>query len=84
VLGLSVSLACVFRPLVELAGRPTWFALSAEVHLNPAWLGAPWAMPLMVVLGVLLLTLLMQPARGVGHLHALFAKTLLAAPAAAQ
>jgi hypothetical protein len=41
-------------------------------------------MPLMVVLGVLLLTLLMQPARGVGHLHALFAKTLLAAPAAAQ
>jgi hypothetical protein len=42
-----------------------------------------WALPLLVLAGVLLLTLLMHLARGVGHLHPLYAKALLVAPAAA-
>jgi len=50
--------------------------------MNPAWLGSVWAMPLMVLAGVLLLTLLMHVARGVGRLHATYAKVLLVAPAA--
>jgi hypothetical protein len=40
-----------------------------------------WAIPLLVLAGVLLLTLLMHLARGVGRLHALYAKALLVAPA---
>ena len=36
--------------------------------------------PLLMLLGVLLLTLLMHLARGIGRLHALFAKALLVAP----
>ena len=48
--------------------------------MNPAWLDSLWAAPLLMLLGVLLLTLLMHLARGVGRLHALFAKTLLVAP----
>jgi hypothetical protein len=39
-------------------------------------------MPLMVLAGVLLLTLLMHLARGVGRLHAMYAKALLVAPTA--
>jgi uncharacterized membrane protein len=82
VVGLSVSLAFIFAPLVEFAGRYTWFGLPDDVHINPAWLDTLWAQPLMVLTGVLLLTLLMHLARGVGRLHAMYAKALLVAPAA--
>jgi uncharacterized membrane protein len=81
VVGLSVSLAFIFAPLVEFAGRYAWFGLD-DVHTNPAWLDTLWAQPLMVLTGVLLLTLLMHLARGVGRLHAMYAKALLVAPAA--
>jgi hypothetical protein len=39
-------------------------------------------MPLMVLAGVVLQTLLMHLARGVGRLHAMYAKALLVAPTA--
>jgi uncharacterized membrane protein len=81
VVGLSVSLAFIFAPLIEAAGRFDWFGLPPDVHMNPPWLSA-WALPLMVLAGVLLLTLLMHLARGVGRLHAMYAKALLVAPAA--
>jgi hypothetical protein len=76
-----VSLAFIFAPLIDIAGRLGWFDISGDVHLSPAWLESFWAMPLMVLAGVLLLTLLMHVARGVGRLHALYAKALLVAPA---
>src|ERR1700683_4598996 len=65
VVGLSVSLAFIFAPLVELASRFGWFGLPNDLHSNPAWLDSPWAMPFLVVAGVLLLTLLMHLARGI-------------------
>jgi Putative sensor len=80
VVGLSVSLAFIFAPLVDLAGHYGWFDQAGDVSLNPAWLGTLWAMPLMVLAGVVLLTLLMHLARGVGRLHAMYAKALLVAP----
>jgi|HubBroStandDraft_2_1064218.scaffolds.fasta_scaffold77053_2 uncharacterized membrane protein len=79
VVGLSVSLAFIFAPLVELAGRFGWFGLPHDLHSNPAWLDSPWLMPFLVVVGVLLLTLLMHLARGIGRLHAMYAKALLVA-----
>jgi Putative sensor len=82
VIGLSVSLAFIFAPLVDLAGRYGWFDQSGEWNISPAWLGSLWATPLLVLAGVLLLTLLMHLARGVGRLHALYAKALLVAPTA--
>jgi uncharacterized membrane protein len=82
VIGLSVSLAFIFAPLVDLAGRYGWFDRAGELNISPAWLGSLWATPLLVLAGVLLLTLLMHLARGVGRLHALYAKTLLVAPTA--
>lgn len=83
VVGLSVSLSFIFAPLVQLAGVHGWFVEPGTLHLNPEWLGSPWALPFVMLVGVLLLTLLMHLARGVGRLHALYAKALLVAPAAA-
>ncbi len=80
VVGLSLSLAFLFAPMIDFAGRYGWFDIPGDVHMNPAWLDSLWAAPLLMLLGVLLLTLLMHLARGVGRLHALFAKTLLVAP----
>jgi uncharacterized membrane protein len=80
VVGLSVSLAFIFAPLIATAGRFDWFGIPPDVHTNPAWLGSLWALPLMVLTGVLLLTLLMHLARGIGRLHAMYAKALLVAP----
>jgi hypothetical protein len=47
------------------------------MHFTPYWLGSIWLLPLMMAAGVLLLTVLMHLARGVGHLHAQIAKALL-------
>jgi uncharacterized membrane protein len=82
VVGLSVSLAFIFAPLGELANRYGWFAQPGDVHLSPVWLDSFWGVPLMMLAGILLLTLLMHLARGVGRLHAMYAKALLVAPAA--
>jgi uncharacterized membrane protein len=82
VVGLSVSLAFIFAPLVDLAGRYGWFDQAGGMDISPAWLGSLWATPLLVLAGVVLLTLLMHLARGVGRLHALYAKALLVAPTA--
>jgi Putative sensor len=71
--GLSLSLGLIVGPLVELFGR---------FEVSPEWLGAYWAMPVVLCAGILLLTALMHLARGVGRVHAAFAKALLVAPAA--
>jgi len=76
---LSLSLGLIFSPLVELSDRVGWLDRD-QVHLSPAWMGSLWALPLEVLAGVLLLTLLMHLARGVGRVHAMYAKALLVAP----
>jgi hypothetical protein len=79
---LSLSLVFIFAPLADIAGRYGWFGLPPDVHVSPAWLGSAWALPFMVLAGVVLLTLLMHLARGIGRVHAVYAKTLLVARAA--
>lgn len=82
VVGLSLSLAFTFAPLVYLSDHFGWFDQPGGVHLNPAWLESLWALPFMMLAGILLLTLVMHVARGVGRLHAMYAKALLVSPAA--
>jgi hypothetical protein len=77
VTGLSISLGLISAPLVDLIGASGWWWTTDQVHASPAWLGTLWALPFVMGAGVLLLTALMHLARGVGHLHALFAKALL-------
>jgi uncharacterized membrane protein len=82
VVGVSLSLSLIFAPLIDMAGYYGWFGQPGDIYFHPAWLGSPFMQPLMVLAGVLLLTLLMHLARGIGRLHALYAKALLVAPTA--
>jgi uncharacterized membrane protein len=83
VVGVSLSLSLLFAPLVALAGTYGWFGVPNDVTWSPAWLGAFWLQPLIVLAGVVVLTVLMHLARGIGRLHAMYAKALLVAPTAA-
>ena len=79
VVGLSLSLAFLSSPVFWLGHAFGWIPLS--LGYQPHWLGSLWAMPFMVVIGVILLTVLMHLSRGVVRFHALFAKSLLVARA---
>jgi uncharacterized membrane protein len=83
VTGLAVSLTFIALPIVVVFSQAGWFGLSGvEVfsHVQPEWLlESGVAIPLFGVAGVLLLTSLMHLARGIGRLHALFAKAMLVA-----
>lgn len=82
VVGLSLSLAFTLTPLIYLSDHFGWFDQPGTMHMSPAWLESLWALPFMILAGIVLLTLVMHVARGVGHLHAMYAKALLVPPAA--
>jgi Na+-transporting methylmalonyl-CoA/oxaloacetate decarboxylase gamma subunit len=86
VVGLCVSLAFIALPITALFAQAGWFGMGGVEVLSqaqPAWLFENGlAVPVLGVAGVLLLTSLMHLARGVGRLHALFAKSMLVARAA--
>jgi uncharacterized membrane protein len=94
VVGLSVSLSFSAVPIVAFLAHAGWFGMGGvEIfsHAHPKWLfDSGLAIPTFGVAGVLLLTSLMHLARGIGRLHALFAKSMLvartasAAPEAAE
>jgi uncharacterized membrane protein len=83
VAGLSVSLTLIFLPIIVLMSQASWFGANGVVifsHAEPAWLFGTWfGVPFSAGLGILLLTVFMHLARGIGRLHALFAKSLLVA-----
>jgi uncharacterized membrane protein len=83
VTGLSLSLALIATPFIGMAARLGWLGTdgSADGYVYPLWLAAWWALPIVLGTGVVLLTALLHMARGVGRLHAAFAKTLLVSPA---
>jgi uncharacterized membrane protein len=85
VVGLSVSISFIVAPFASILGRAGLFGLGGvQVFSNvePWILGSGVALPLMLLLGVIMLTSLMHVARGIGRLHAAFAKALLVAPTA--
>ena len=82
VVGVSVSITLIFAPLIDVAGYYGWFGLPGDVNFRPPWLGSAFMAPLMALAGLLLLTALMHLARGIGRVHAMYAKALLVAPTA--
>jgi uncharacterized membrane protein len=83
VVGLSVSLAFIASPIVAVLAQTGLFGLGGvEVfsHAQPEWIfDSGFAIPVLGLAGVLLLTSFMHLARGIGRLHALFAKSMLVA-----
>jgi uncharacterized membrane protein len=72
--GLVTSVAMILVPIVALLYHAGIVQLEGIVH-SPH----PAALPLVSVAGILLLTLTMHLARGIGYLHGQLAKTLLVA-----
>jgi uncharacterized membrane protein len=57
-----------------------WFGFTANLHLDGhGWIdwSAPWAWPLSIVIGIVLIIAMLHLARLVGHLHGKLAKALL-------
>jgi uncharacterized membrane protein len=83
VAGLSVSLSFIALPITVILAQAGWFGMGGvEVFSNaqPEWIfDTGFAVPLLGLAGVLLLTSLMHLARGIGRLHAMFAKSMLVA-----
>lgn len=88
VVALVISLTFIFAPAAELGMRlgllphALWWTddfQMSDVHFTPLWLDSTWLLPVWVLVGVLLLTVYLHTARGVGKLHAGFAKAMLVA-----
>jgi hypothetical protein len=88
VAGLSVSLTFIALPIAVVLAQAGWFGMGGvEVFSNaqPEWIfNTGLAIPLLGLAGVLLLTALMHLARGIGRLHATFAKSMLVARTASN
>jgi uncharacterized membrane protein len=88
VAGLAVSLTFIALPITVVLAQAGWFGMGGvEVFSDaqPEWIfNTGFAIPLLGLAGVLLLTSLMHLARGIGRLHAMFAKSMLVARAASS
>jgi uncharacterized membrane protein len=88
VAGLSISLSLILLPIAAMLGRAGWFGINGiEIfeHAQPEWVFTTgFGIPILGVagVGVLVLTSLMHLARGVGRLHAIYAKSMLVPRAA--
>lgn len=74
VTGLSVSLALIFAPLLQLIGIP---GVTFSISAGSDWAAPLWLSPLFVCAGIALLFLTLHLARGIGYLHGRFARSLL-------
>jgi hypothetical protein len=80
IVGLSVGIGLIAGPVVEILRRSGAFGGWADFAIEPTWLGSPLGFIFSVAAGVLILTVTLHLARGVGQLHARFAKALLVTP----
>src|SRR5882757_906745 len=88
VAGLAVSLSLTLGPIIGVLAQAGWFGTGAvEVFstAQPEWVfDTAFGIPILGLGGILLLTSLMHLARGIGRLHAMFAKSLLVARVASD
>jgi uncharacterized membrane protein len=86
VAGLSISLSLIALPITVVLSQAGWFGMTAAEIFStaqPEWIfNTGFAIPILGVAGLLLLTSLMHLARGIGRLLALYAKSMLVARAA--
>lgn len=86
--GLSVSLSLTAVPIIGVLAQHGWLgagAIDVFSTAQPEWVfNSAFGIPVLGLAGVLLLTSLMHLARGIGRLHAMFAKSMLVARTAAS
>jgi uncharacterized membrane protein len=86
VAGLSISLTFIALPITVVLSQAGWLGITASEVFStaqPEWIfNTGFGIPILGVAGVLLLTSLMHLARGIGRLHAMYAKAMLVARAA--
>ena len=79
VTALSVSLALIFAPLLQLIGIP---GITFSLAAGSDWVAPLWLSPLFVCAGIVLLFVTLHLARGIGYLHGRLARSLLVDSAA--
>ena len=88
VAGLAIGLSLTAGPIIGVLAQAGWFgATGAEVFstAQPEWVfHSGFGVPLLGLVGLLLLTSVMHLARGIGRLHAMFAKSMLVARTASS
>jgi hypothetical protein len=73
VTGIATSLALIVAPLLLLLQHASVIALDDVVIQSPH----PVLLPFITILGIVLLTVTLHLARGIGYLHGQLAKSLL-------
>jgi uncharacterized membrane protein len=78
VVGIALSGALIVAPIATLADRLGWLLIDGNaIRIHPAWLASPLGALFSVALGILVLTLVMHAARGLGRGHVALARGLL-------
>jgi uncharacterized membrane protein len=74
VVGIVLSIATIVAPIAVLFYDAGWITINGDVQMQALH---PALLPLVSILGLLLLTITMHLARGIGYLHGQLAKHLL-------
>ncbi len=80
VVGISFAGSLVVGPFLVLAQHLGWDFNNGVSVLQPPILGTPLLSPFLVVLGVVIFTVLMHAARGLGRAQVFLARALLVKP----
>lgn len=80
VVGIALAGALVVGPLLVLAQHLGWDFNNGVSVLQPEILGTPLVSPFVVALGVVIFTVLMHAARGIGRAQVFLARSLLVKP----
>jgi uncharacterized membrane protein len=81
VTGISVGGALIVAPFIVIADRFGWLGNDGTpITIHPGWLASPAGSLVAVVVGVIVLTILMHAARGIGRVQVALARALLVKP----
>jgi uncharacterized membrane protein len=80
--GLSVGVSFIVAPFVEALAAVGWLQIDSGLNADGVpvledWIDSPFGLALLSVAGILIVTVLMHVARGIGRIHARLAKALL-------
>jgi len=78
--GISIGVALIAGPFLVMAQHLGWDFNDGISVMQPEFLAAPLLAPFTIALGVLILTVLMHAARGIGRVQVALARALLVKP----